>query len=52
MNHFLNEKVTGNFEHIGTQLSSSVDQAVRSLQFEDISSQALSSVEHNVDSSE
>ncbi|WP_415894796.1 methyl-accepting chemotaxis protein [Neptuniibacter sp. PT34_22] len=49
MNHFLNEKVT-EISHIGTQLSSSVDQAVRSLQFEDISSQALSSVEHNVDS--
>lgn len=49
MNHFLNEKVI-EISNIGTQLSSSVDQAVRSLQFEDISSQALSSVEHNVDS--
>ncbi|WP_415885135.1 methyl-accepting chemotaxis protein [Neptuniibacter sp. QD37_6] len=49
MNHFLNEKVV-EISNIGTQLSSSVDQAVRSLQFEDISSQALSSVEHNVDS--
>jgi len=49
MNHFLNEKVL-EISEIGAQLSGSVDQAVRSLQFEDISSQALSSVEHNVDS--
>ena len=49
MNHFLNDKVL-EISGIGDQLSGSVDQAVRSLQFEDISSQALSSVEHNVDS--
>ena len=49
MNHFLNEKVQ-EISNIGDQLSAGVDQAVRSLQFEDISSQALSSVEHNVDS--
>lgn len=49
MNHFLNEKVT-EISAIGDQLSGGVDQAVRSLQFEDISSQALASVEHNVES--
>ncbi|MAY42438.1 MULTISPECIES: methyl-accepting chemotaxis protein [unclassified Neptuniibacter] len=49
MNHFLNEKVM-EISEIGGQLSGSVDQAVRSLQFEDISSQALTSVEHNIDS--
>ncbi len=49
MNHFLNEKVL-EISHIGDQLSGTVDNAVRSLQFEDISSQALSSMEHNVNS--
>jgi methyl-accepting chemotaxis protein len=49
LNHFLNEKVL-EISEIGGQLSGSVDQAVRSLQFEDISSQALTSVEHNIDS--
>ncbi|WP_286239173.1 methyl-accepting chemotaxis protein [Neptuniibacter halophilus] len=49
MNHYLNEKVM-QISDIGQQLSGSVDQAVRSLQFEDISSQALASVEHNVNS--
>ena len=49
MNHFLNDKVM-EISEVGDQLSSSVDQAVRSLQFEDISSQALNSVEHNIDS--
>jgi methyl-accepting chemotaxis protein len=49
LNHFLNEKVM-EISDIGGQLSGSVDQAVRSLQFEDISSQALTSVEHNIDS--
>ncbi|MGH1462016.1 MAG: methyl-accepting chemotaxis protein [Neptuniibacter sp.] len=49
MNHFLNEKVV-EISHIGDQLNGVVDTAVRSLQFEDISSQALSSVEHNVSS--
>lgn len=49
MNHFLNEKVM-EISHIGNEMSASVDNAVRSLQFEDISSQALSSMEHNVSS--
>ena len=49
MNDFLNEKVM-EISEIGGQLSGSVDQAVRSLQFEDISSQALTSVEHNINS--
>lgn len=49
MNHFLNDKVM-EISDVGQQLSGSVDQAVRSLQFEDISSQALNSVEHNIDS--
>lgn len=49
MNEFLNEKVL-EISHIGDQLSGSVDTAIRSLQFEDIASQALASVEHNVTS--
>lgn len=35
---------------VGQQLNSAVDDAVRSLQFEDIASQALGSMEHNVNS--
>lgn len=49
MNHFLNEKVV-EISHVGDQLNGVVDTAVRSLQFEDISSQALGSMEHNVNS--
>lgn len=49
MNIFLNDKVV-EISHVGDQLNNVVDTAVRSLQFEDISSQALGSVEHNVNS--
>jgi methyl-accepting chemotaxis protein len=49
MNDFLNAKVA-EISHVGDQLNNVVDTAVRSLQFEDISSQALGSVEHNVNS--
>jgi methyl-accepting chemotaxis protein len=49
MNNFLNEKVV-EISHVGDQLNGVVDTAVRSLQFEDISSQALGSMEHNVNS--
>lgn len=49
MNHFLNDKVV-QISHIGDELNGVVDTAVRSLQFEDISSQALGSMEHNVNS--
>lgn len=49
MNHFLNDKVM-EISGISDELGMSVDTAVRSLQFEDISSQALSSMEHNVSS--
>ena len=49
MNHFLNAKVM-EISGISEELEMSVDTAVRSLQFEDISSQALSSMEHNVSS--
>ncbi len=49
MNNFLNDKVV-EISHVGDQLNNVVDTAVRSLQFEDISSQALGSMEHNVNS--
>jgi methyl-accepting chemotaxis protein len=49
MNNFLNDKVV-EISHVGDQLNNVVDTAVRSLQFEDISSQALGSIEHNVNS--
>lgn len=49
MNTFLNDKVV-EISHVGDQLNNVVDTAVRSLQFEDISSQALGSMEHNVNS--
>ncbi|MFW1678019.1 methyl-accepting chemotaxis protein [Pontibacter sp. JAM-7] len=47
MNVFLNDKVM-QISNISGQLSGAVDDAVRSLQFEDISSQALGSMDHNV----
>ncbi len=49
MNEFINERIT-QISIVGEQLSSAVDNAVRSLQFEDISSQALLSIEKNVGS--
>ena len=46
MSQFLQQRVT-EVSNIGEQLSSSVDQMVRSLQFEDITTQTLQSIEHN-----
>lgn len=47
MNTFLNDKVM-QISGISGQLSQAVDNAVRSMQFEDISSQALGSLDHNI----
>ncbi|MBN3564074.1 methyl-accepting chemotaxis protein [Aliamphritea spongicola] len=46
---FMNSKVT-EISQLSMQIDSTVDNAVRSLQFEDIASQALNSMEHNVNS--
>ncbi len=46
---FMNTKVT-EISQLSMQIDSTVDNAVRSLQFEDIASQALNSMEHNVNS--
>lgn len=46
MSQFLQHRVT-EVSDIGEQLSSSVDLMVRSLQFEDITTQTLQSIEHN-----
>ncbi|WP_261843585.1 methyl-accepting chemotaxis protein [Aliamphritea ceti] len=46
---FMNSKVT-EISQLSKQIDSTVDNAVRSLQFEDIASQALNSMEHNVSS--
>lgn len=47
INDFFNERVA-RVSLVGVELSSAVDNAVRSLQFEDISSQALNSIASNV----
>lgn len=46
---FMNAKVT-EISQLSVQIDATVDTAVRSLQFEDIASQALTSMEHNVSS--
>lgn len=46
MSQFLQQRVT-EVSDISEQLSSSVDQMVRSLQFDDITTQTLQSIEHN-----
>ncbi|WP_432471778.1 methyl-accepting chemotaxis protein [Amphritea sp. HPY] len=46
MSQFLQQRVT-EVSDISVQLSSSVDQMVRSLQFDDITTQTLQSIEHN-----
>lgn len=47
LNDFLHDKIHA-VSGLGGELSSSVDEAIRSLQFEDIASQALGSLKHNV----
>jgi len=49
ISEFMDVKVR-EVSEVGDQISVSVDTAVRSLQFEDMASQALSSMEHNVTS--
>lgn len=46
MSQFLQQRVT-EVSDISVQLSSSVDQMVRSLQFDDITTQTLQSIGHN-----
>jgi len=48
LNDFLHDKIHA-VSGLGGELSHSVDEAIRSLQFEDIASQALGSLKHNVD---
>ena len=48
LNDFLHDKIHA-VSGLGGELSSSVDEAIRSLQFEDIASQALGSLKHNVE---
>lgn len=48
LNDFLHDKIHA-VSGLGGELSRSVDEAIRSLQFEDIASQALGSLKHNVE---
>ncbi|HSG02587.1 MAG TPA: methyl-accepting chemotaxis protein [Marinobacterium sp.] len=48
LNDFLADKINA-VSSLGGELGVSVDEAIRSLQFEDIASQALGSLKHNVD---
>jgi len=48
LNDFLHHKIQA-VSGLGGELSVSVDEAIRSLQFEDIASQALGSLKHNVE---
>lgn len=48
LNDFLHDKIHA-VSGLGGELSVSVDEAIRSLQFEDIASQALGSLKHNVE---
>ena len=48
LNDFLHDKIQA-VSGLGGELSVSVDEAIRSLQFEDIASQALGSLKHNVE---
>jgi|GEM_PF-482582 len=48
LNDFLADKIHA-VSGLGGELGASVDEAIRSLQFEDIASQALGSLKHNVD---
>lgn len=48
LNSFVSEQVVS-VSHVSQQQDAAVAEAIRSLQFEDISSQALSSISHNID---